>query len=379
MKRLTTSVRSNWKQKVEADGLFWHSNKGDYWNEGVYYEFTMDEVLKIESVTNKLHGMCLAAVQHVIDNNLFDRFKIPTDVIPLIKASWEQEPPSLYGRFDFAYSGDGIPKMLEYNADTPTSLLEASVIQWRWLQEIFPTCDQFNSIHEKLIAQFAYLHQYLQGKTLYFASIDDLEDGMTVTYLADCARSAGLNVEIITMDQIGVTDNGYFVDMNDKLIESCFKLYPWEWMINEPFAKHLIAIGTDMQWIEPAWKMLLSNKAILTVLWDLYPDDINLLPASVDVADTILWESYVKKPILSREGANVTVTMFDQTLESSGGDYGEEGFVYQDLANIPNFDGHYPVIGSWIIGQEAAGMGIRESDHIITGNLSKFTPHLIRG
>jgi glutathionylspermidine synthase len=36
----------------------------------------------------------------------------------------------LYGRFDLAYRGDGPPKLLEYNADTPTALFEAAVVQW---------------------------------------------------------------------------------------------------------------------------------------------------------------------------------------------------------------------------------------------------------
>jgi glutathionylspermidine synthase len=379
MKRSIVPKRPNWQQTVEASGLFWHSAKGDYWNEGVFYEFTMDEILKIEDATNKLHGMCLKAVQHVIDKKLYDKFKIPTAAIPLIEASWEQEPPSLYGRFDFAYSGDGVPKMLEYNADTPTSLLEASVIQWQWMQEVFPNTDQFNSLHERIIEQWKYLAPYLQGKTLHFVSMDDIEDGVTVSYLADCATQAGITTKILTMDQIGMTEDGYFVDMDDEVIESCFKLYPWEWLINEEYAPQMFAIGTDMQWIEPAWKMILSNKAILAILWELFPDHPNLLPASFEESDTILWESYVKKPLLSREGANVTVTMFDQTLTASQGDYGEEGFIYQGMASIPEFDGFFPVIGSWIIGQEAAGMGIRESTRMITDNLSKFTPHIIRG
>ena len=75
----------------------------------------------------------------------------------------------------------------------------------------------------------------------------------------------------------------------------------------------------------------------------------------------------------------MTVTMFDQTLMASQGDYGAEGYVYQSLATIPNMDGHYPVIGSWIVGQEAGVMGIRESRRIITDNMSQFVPHVIEG
>ena len=381
MKRVVNPVRADWQQKVESVGLAWHSAKGAYWNEAAYYSFTVDEVLKLEDATNKLHAMCLEAAQHIIDKQLFSKLQIPSHIVPLICASWEQEPPSLYGRFDLAYDGIGPPKMLEYNADTPTSLVEASLAQWFWLQDVFPSKDQFNSLHERLIEQWKALKPYVQGDRVHFAGMDDIEDGMTLAYLRDTAQQAGLTCDSLTMEQIGVSSDGFFTDLHDQVIESVFKLYPWEWIVHEDdhFVAALLERGTAMQWIEPVWKMLLSNKGLLAVLWDLFPDSPYLLPASFDVADTLTWDAYVKKPLLSREGANVTVTMFDQTLMASQGDYGEEGYVYQSLATIPNMDGHYPVIGSWIVGQEAGGMGIRESKRIITDNMSQFVPHVIEG
>ena len=381
VKRIVNPVRADWQKKVEALGLAWHSAKGAYWNESAYYSFTMDEILRIEDATNKLHAMCLEAAQHIIDQRLFLTLGIPSHVIPLIEAAWDQEPPSIYGRFDLAYDGLGPPKLLEYNADTPTSLVEASVVQWFWLQEVFPSKDQFNSIHERLIEHWKSLFPFLQGERLHFAGMDDIEDGMTIAYLRDTAQQAGLTCDTLTMDHIGVTSDGFFTDADDRVIESIFKLYPWEWIVaeDERFVQALLQRGTHMQWMEPIWKMLLSNKGLLAILWDMFPESPYLLPASLDIAETLTWDAYVRKPLLSREGANVTVTMFDQTLVESQGDYGEEGYVYQAMATIPDFDGRHPVIGSWIIGQEAAGIGIRESKRIITDNLSQFVPHLIEG
>jgi glutathionylspermidine synthase len=381
VKRIAHAVRADWQKKVESLGLAWHSAKGAYWNESAYYAFTMDEVLKLEHATNTLHGMCLMAAQHIIDSRLYEALGIPSRVVPLIEASWEQEPPSLYGRFDLAYDGLGPPKLLEYNADTPTSLVEASVVQWFWLQEQFPNKDQFNSLHERLIEQWKALAPYLQGERVHFTGMDDIEDGMTLAYLRDTAQQAGLTCESLTLEQVGVTSDGFFTDADDRVMESVFKLYPWEWLVAEDdkFVAALLQRGTTMQWIEPAWKMLLSNKGLLAVLWDLFPESPYLLPASLDIAETLTWDAYVRKPLLSREGANVTVTMFDQTLLESQGDYGEEGYVYQALATIPNFEGHHAVIGSWIIGQEAGGIGIRESKRLITDNLSQFVPHVIEG
>jgi glutathionylspermidine synthase len=123
--------------------------------------------------------------------------------------------------------------------------------------------------------------------------------------------------------------------------------------------------------------MLLSNKGILPVLWELYPRHPYLLEAHFDSPGLML--SWVKKPLLGREGANITLHQPGREIET-GGDYGEEGFVYQDLAPPVAFDGVYPVIGSWVVGHEegnaAAGMGIREGDTPITGNTSRFVPHL---
>jgi glutathionylspermidine synthase len=120
--------------------------------------------------------------------------------------------------------------------------------------------------------------------------------------------------------------------------------------------------------------MILSNKAILPILWDLYPDHPNLLPAYFEPGKLT---NFVKKPILSREGANIDMVKNGELLQSSQGEYGKEGYIFQELFTLPNFDGNYPVIGSWVIGQEPAGMGIREATSLITDNQSRFVPHLI--
>jgi glutathionylspermidine synthase len=380
MKRIVAVPRPDWKAKVESVGLAWHSSKGDYWNEAAYYSFTMDEVLKIEAATAELHRRCLDAVQHVIDNDLFAKLHIPASAIPLIKASWDAEPPSLYGRFDLAYDGLREPRMLEYNADTPTSLVESALAQWFWLQEVHPNNDQFNSLHERLIAAWNSFEPYLQGKTIHFACQDDIEDEMTTNYIRDTAQQAGLKTKFLHISDIGLTEDGYFTDLEDEVIETCFKLYPWEWLVHEGYAETLAEIGTHMQWIEPSWKQVLSNKGILPILSDLFPDHPNILKASFEQIDTVLWEAYVKKPILSREGAGVSVVLLEKELaHTSEQGYGEEGFIYQELALTPDFDGNRPVLGSWIIGQEPGGMGIRETKTLVTDNLSKFVPHLIEG
>jgi glutathionylspermidine synthase len=51
-------------------------------------------------------------------------------------------------------------------------------------------------------------------------------------------------------------------------------------------------------------------------------------------------------------------------------------YIYQQYCAPPNFDGNYPVLGSWVIDGESAGIGIRESNTLVTGNFSRFVPHI---
>lgn len=375
MKRFTTTPRNQWQAEVEKFGFGFHTTNVPYWDETVYYEMEMSEILFIEKATAELWDLSLGAVQHVMDNNLYSKFGIPEWIIPQIEKSWAEDHPAIYGRFDLCYK-NGELKMLEFNADTPTSLYEAGIVQWFWLQDFDKQKDQFNSIHEKMIAYWKYLKTYLNPGALHFTCLKEtLEDLTNVEYIRDCAIQAGLETKLVFIDDIGWNDNTKeFVDLENQPIKNIFKLYPWEWLLKDDFGKNILQDSNRALWIEPAWKMILSNKAILPVMWELYRDCPYLLPAYFEENKLT---NYVKKPILSREGANIDLVMKNISLQKTEGEYGAEGFIYQDLFTLPNFSGHYPVIGSWVIGQEPAGMGIREADNLVTDNKSRFVPHLI--
>lgn len=375
MERRSMQERAHWREKVEEQGLIFHTIDGEpYWDETACYAFTAEEVDVVEAAANELQALCLDAVEHVIAENRFEELGIPAPAIPLIKASWEQNHPSMYGRFDLAYDGQSAPKLLEYNADTPTALLEASVIQWHWLEEVFPRGDQFNSIHERLIAEWSVLKETVFfDSPVHFASMEDVEDEITVTYLMDTAHQAGLKTRRILMPEIGWDrEQRQFVDLENTSIIALFKLYPWEWILTDEFAEQMRESFARMIWMEPAWKMILSNKGILPILWECNPGHPNLLEAYADEPHGL--QQYVKKPFLGREGANVTLKTRGNTVETDGA-YAQGRFVYQAAAAMPNFRGNYPVIGAWVIGGEAGGMGIRESDTPITDNRSRFVPH----
>lgn len=381
MKRISITPRNKWQEAVEKLGFGFHSTNVPYWDESAYYEFTMSEILAIEKASNELWQMCLAAVQFVIDTKQYSKFGIPEWFIPHIEKTWNEDHPSIYGRFDLAYDNTGKIKMLEFNADTPTSLFETGIVQWYWLKDLEESkglkLDQFNSVHEALVNYWTYLKDYLYKGKLHFACVKkSLEDLTTVEYLRDCAIQAGIDTKLIFMDDIGWNkDRKVFLDLEDEEMINIFKLYPYEWLINEEFGKNILEDKNKTLWIEPSWKMILSNKAILPILWHLYPGHEYLLKSYFDKGDLV---NYAKKPILSREGANIEIVKGDTVIEKNGGEYGHEGFIYQELFDLPQEDGHYSILGSWIIGQEAVGMSVRASTNLITNNGSLFVPHLIK-
>src|SRR5215471_8841562 len=170
MKREDRVPRIDWPKKVEDLGFDFHTFDGEvYWDERACYRFTAEEIDRLEAATGELQERVIEAVESVIQKGDYGRFAIPEPFHRVIEESWNDDEHSLYGRFDLSWDGRGDPKLLEYNADTPTALLEASVVQWYWLQDVFPQRDQFNSIHEKLIDRWKELRATFPSGTVHFA------------------------------------------------------------------------------------------------------------------------------------------------------------------------------------------------------------------
>lgn len=381
MRREASVPRPNWQARCEEVGFSFHSMDGTYWDESACYAFSAAQIDRLETAAEEVHQLCLAAVDVIVREERMAQFAIPAPFHAAVTESWQRRDPALFGRFDFSWDGEGEPKMLEYNADTPTALLEASVVQWHWLEDTRPAADQFNSLHEKLIERWRQLRVSFGAGPLWLAGPQDSEEDFgNLEYLRDTALQAGWDARPLWVEDIGWdAAAARFVGPQDAPLDQVFKLYPWEWMVREEFGPHLLASRTH--WIEPAWKMLLSNKALLPVLWELNYGHPNLLPAYFSAAQFA--GEYVRKPLLSREGANVTLHRKLGTVREPGG-YGAEGWVYQGYAALPEFEvsepgaaprKRYPVIGAWIVGDAAAGMGIREDDSPITKNTSRFVPH----
>ena len=366
MERIKIAPRPGYMGELEKIGFVFHK---EYWLENAYYRFSAKEVEELEQAINNCYQMyCNVAEACLYDEEKLDKLCIPKEMRPFIRQSWEDDDLSLYGRFDFAYV-DGVPKLLEFNADTPTTLIESALVQWLWKEAVFPEADQFNSLHEALIQSWKDIHDVYKCDIYHFASLTDCpEDYSTMAYIMSTAYDAGLRTAELDLRDIAIGE--CLMTPDGEPINCLFKLYPWETM----FKENMGGCVTDMCWIEPLWKCLMSNKALLPFLYEMYPDSPYVLPAYFE-ADKL--KSYCKKPIFSREGCNVELIRNGFCLERTSGEYGEEGYVYQELADLQDYGGKYPILGGWVIGGEACGLGIREQSGRITVDASNFVPHII--
>jgi glutathionylspermidine synthase len=384
VQRIPCKERDDWQATAEACGFDFHTIDGvRYWDERAFYAFTLAEIEDlIETPTGEIDAMCRELCGSVVeDERHLKRLRIPEAFWPLIRDSWRRHDGSLYGRLDLSYGGSGAAKLLEYNADTPTSIFEAAVFQWTWLEQgierrlLEAGADQFNSLHERLIETWKKLgaasHLHLAGM------LDNPEDLTTLAYLEDTAKQAGLETTLLAIESIGWREPSGFVGLDDEKIALAFKLYPWEWMFHDAFGEKIA--GAPTRWIEPPWKAILSNKGLLALLWEMFPGHPNLLPAFFEdePGAKTLSSSFVRKPLLSREGANIAIVRHGDVVASQQGPYGAEGYIRQALAPLPNFSGQYPVLGSWLVDHVPCGLSIREDENPITGNTSRFLPHAI--
>ena len=393
MKRFSNfHQRPNFQEELEKIGFnYWNLPSGPdakpYWQEGVCYGLSETQVDKILDATQELHDMSLEMVSTIVKSGDYpDYFSLTDNCKALIEQSWNRGDKSFYGRFDLVFDGKDEIKMLEYNGDTPVSILECSVAQWDYIQQAEgipePLRIQYNMLDERMIETWK--ERYEPNTLIHFAASGGFrhEDWGNLTYIMDTALRAGMRVKEIKMQDVGLTDTGVFVDLEDQHIQNCFKLYPWEWMMDEQFGASIH--GSETQWLEPAWKMLLSNKAMLVKLWALYKGH-PLLLESYAHESLVPDGKWAKKAIHGREGSNIF------TFEKQGGEiildalaqgshlvpeYDKWGYMYQKWHKLPVYDGYRPIIGSWVIGDAACGMSIREDKNLVTGNDAFFASHI---
>ena len=410
MKFLSIASRPYWLEEfAELEYMEEVLNNLDepYWVETLsnpfYGAFSLAEIDDvIWQATKDLQQMSLETVDWVCNSSdseeAMDNLSIPPEFRSLIRQSWQRQEPSLYGRFDFAFDTkcDQI-KLLEYNADTPTSLYESSILQWLWFEDhrhkglFHQDYDQYNSLHEQLIERFGQLNL----TPLHFASVKNCpEDYASVRYLQLCAIEAGISTHFVFMEDIGCDEDGDWFDLDNQLITNIFKLYPWEDLmiedlqIKQPTLYRLIA-EEKISFLEPIWKAILSNKGILPIFWQLFQNHPvygkYLLEAYGEnyyrpEIEYLQLKPHVKKPLFGREGQNIHIIDPEKRipLTQREGEYGDEGYIIQDYIQLAQYEDFSIIMGSWVVGDEPCGISLRGDRTLITSDRAIFIPHLIK-
>lgn len=378
---------------LDEIGFAWHTDSDES-------KYVADELVIVSDheaeayyeCVNELYDMYATAAQHVIDNNLFFDLGIPFNLIEAIKKSWDNDVHwHLYGRFDLAGGIDGKPiKLIEFNADTPTSLFETAILQWAILKHNNMDEErQFNNIYEAISENFRRLvtlfddpsefEKHYDGWKILFSSVSgNTEEEQTVRLLQQMAIDAGFETGFEPLGGVKFDEEGIY-DSNDIPYEYWFKLFPWEDIaIDEnELAVLLTTIMNNQKAIilNPAYTLLFQSKGMLKILCDLFPESPYLLKTSYEPLQGL---QCVEKRMFGREGANVKILdASGNVLEANDGPYGNFKPIYQEYVEFPkDIKGNSYQAGVFFA-YEACGLGFRRGGKILN-NMSKFVGHVLR-
>lgn len=321
MQRLAVEPCHDWRDRAEATGFRFHDGDGQpLWREDAAYRFTAPDIDILGDAAQRLEEMCLELVDDTVSAGDYAAFGLSDLACGLIEDSWRRHDKNLLGRLDLAWDGHDAPTLLGYAADAPAGLFEASLVQAEWHDSYCNHCDQFNGIHEMLIE--AWKHFGLWGHRVHVTCSRDRESERSAgDYLRETARQAGLETGFLHIDELR-WNGKRFADLAARPITVLCKALPWPDLLDSPVAASLRSSG--MRMIEPAWKMLLTQKAMLPLLQQKFPDHENLPPPGMAVT-------------------------------------------------LPDFDGHAPVLGLWLVASRPCGLGICERQE---NGADRFVPHM---
>jgi glutathionylspermidine synthase len=349
------------------------------------------EVEQYYTAARTLTRMYEQAAQHVIDQQRWADVGIPSNAIPLIEYTWQHrvDHPHLYGRFDLSGVIDGKPpKLIEFNADTATVLAESAQIQRHQLAAAnFGPSQQANSIIDNLSDQFRRLSQRhpQRDPLLLLSTLGHVEDFLSAEVVARAAENAGFDIQHLQLSAVDFSpEEGIFMEVGpDEFlkIEYWFKLVPWEFIaLEEPELMDIltkIVIGGHAVILNPAYTMLYQSKAMLKILWELFPNHPLLLETAYTEA-AFKGRPFVEKVIFGREGENISMyDRYGQVRESNGGDFGQFSPIYQAYEELPrDSDGDYYQAGVYIA-DEPSCLSYRRRDGLIVDEDSEFIGHYL--
>ncbi len=354
---------------------------------------------ELRHASNELHAMFLQATDCVMDSDaLLSKFGFPPQLWSRLRSSWDNRKNHMItGRLDFAVSESGI-KVYEYNADSASCYMECAHIQQLWARSHHIVEGHNGGEHLREHLVHAWKKANIAGP-LHILLDSDPEETYHALFMKSTMDEVGIDCRIIhDLKELAWGKNGEVVDAVGTPIHCVWKTWAWETALDQlraeidldteamlPDQRQKIGGGRpalidvllrkEVVVFEPLWTLVPSNKAILPILWDMFPEHPNLLDTRFELTDALRASGYVEKPIVGRCGANISIVGADQKLvDTVGGQFYDKDSIYQKKFDLPCIDGFYTQISSFVVDGRYAGAGARVDKSPIINGESDILP-----
>lgn len=366
-------------------------------------------------------GRVYARTVHIVQQGepaLWTELGLPEAAFGALQLRFDDTVPTMIGRFDFALTPDG-PKMLEFNSDTPTGIVEAFHVNGR-ICEAYGAVDPNEGCRMALAAAFErmlrlYREAGYAARRVVFSALDwHEEDAGTTRYLLQQSGVAGagfvpladLRVEGDRLWAPSLLPEGTAVAAGEppsmQPVDVLYRLHALEKLAEDrdtdgyPTGEHALRLIADRRLaiMNPPSGFVAQTKALQALIWNLHEageffteeehDTIRryMLPTYLEPC----FEAgmpYVAKPILGREGSGVTIYDGSGAARESSGEneYADQPMVYQQYTELPPvrvetasgpFDGRL-LWGCFLIDGRGSAVVTRVGG-TITNNLSYYLP-----
>ncbi|MFJ5758640.1 glutathionylspermidine synthase family protein [Neobacillus sp. NPDC093182] len=395
------------------DRKHFYSQFPDFWSNLYGSEYSLYHVY---SITEQTHTLLKDATERMgrvffktagllrsLEDEQLLELGFPAASLPFLRIK-SLFPESVISRFDFALTSNGV-KMLEFNADTPTFIVECFQINGKACSE-FGLCNP-NENQERLLASGitkAVLESakgYESPNVVFTAHRDHIEDWNTTAYLSQLCNVPN---QIIPLSNLHITD-GALLDSNGVPIDVLYRqTYPLEHLLEDrdPTSGDLVGVellrlakDRKLSIVNPVSAFLLQPKSIQCLIWGLAENDgfytkeeqdwikTYMLPTYLEADGFSGTAAYVQKPSFGREGDTITIwdTYSKVDAQNPFQTYNHELPVYQSYVPLPvvaletekGIEELSLVFGSFLIAGKPSSIGIRAGGKI-TGNESYFLP-----
>lgn len=344
--KINNTPRPQWENIIKSHGLTYSINNDEngkkyhYWNENHVYVVKDEYIDDIEIATKRIHEKIIDTIPFLIEENydknspFFLGFNEKT--LEYIKDSYKKydnadyKQSNVIEKVNFSIDNDNKLHLHSTQLHDYNDLLESSIVQYLFLEELYPDNDQYNSISNNIVHAFANIKQSLPNNIMTFCLSNHNKNGkhlMNTYYLMDCAQQAGIKTKINSIEKIHVDESSLTIkDIDGNTIINSFFNYPVYETVKSDYIQLLISNDKTIENLyEPLWKSLLRDDITMKALQHLYQDEELLI----------------------------------------------------DNKDIKTFDNNYPIINSWVIDNEPSGMAIKEKIGELNSMKEHFIPHIL--